>query len=323
MFDNAHFPRAKKFWHKGEFHDWTESNVHAMSHALHYGTSVFEGIRAYQTAKGPAIFRLSDHIDRFFYSASLLRMKIPYTKQEITEAIKQVIKENQLDSAYIRPLLYYSYGNLGLVPQHSPVELVIAAWEWGAYLGDRAKTGIHAYLLPWRRIHHSQFDMKAKLGGLYILSTIYGVMAREKGYDEAIFLNLEGNIAEGPGENILIVRDGVVRTNDVEESVLEGITRTSILKIAEDMGVPTSIGPITKQDFFSAEEAFFSGTAVEIAPIILVMDDSDPNKNPEVHTIGSGEKGKITAKLSSAYKQIVAGENANYQDWLTYVNDKY
>jgi branched-chain amino acid aminotransferase len=319
MFDKEHFPRANKFWHMGEFHDWEEANVHAMSHALHYGTSVFEGIRAYQTAEGPAVFRLPDHIDRFFYSASLLRMDIPYSKQEIMQAVKQVIAENHLDSAYIRPLLYYAYGNLGLVPKHSPVELMIAAWEWGAYLGDEAEKGIHAYLLPWRRIHHSQFDMRAKLGGLYILSTIYGVMAREKGYDEAIFLNLEGNIAEGPGENILIVKDGVVKTNDLTESVLEGITRTSILKIAQDLGIPTAIGPITKQEFFTADEAFFSGTAVEIAPITRVMDDSDPNAGPVEHTIGSGEAGAITTTLSEAYKRIVSGENKNYREWLAYV----
>lgn len=319
MFDNQHFPKAKKFWHMGEFHDWEQANVHAMSHALHYGTSVFEGIRAYETADGPAIFRLSDHIDRFFYSASMLRMKVPFSKQEITTAIKQVIKENQLSSAYIRPLLYYSYGNLGLVPEHSPVELMIAAWEWGAYLGDQAAKGVRTYLLPWRRIHHSQFDMKAKLGGLYILSTICGVMAREKGYDEAIFLNLEGNIAEGPGENIMIVKNGVVKTNDVNESVLEGLTRTSILNIAEDKGIATEIGPIPKQEFFAADEAFFSGTAVEIAPIIEVLDDSDPSTAPEKHTIGSGKAGKITAQLAGAYKHIVTGAEKAYRHWLTYV----
>jgi branched-chain amino acid aminotransferase len=321
MFDKAQFPKAKKFWHMGEFHDWSEANVHVMSHALHYGTSVFEGIRAYQTAKGPAIFRLPDHIDRFFYSSSLLRMEVPFTKQKITEVIKHVVKENRLDSAYIRPLLYYSYGNLGLIPQYSPVELMIAAWEWGAYLGEKAKKGLHTYLLPWRRIHHTQFDMKSKLGGLYILSTICGAMAREKGYDEAIFLNLEGNIAEGPGENILIVKDGVVKTNDVNESVLEGITRTCILDIAEDMGISTTIGSISKQEFFAADEAFFSGTAVEIAPIVRVMDDSDPNTSPVEHTIGSGTAGKITAVLADAYKKIVTGTNKKYQDWLTYVND--
>ena len=321
MFDKAQFPKAKKFWYMGECHDWQEANIHPMSHALHYGTSVFEGIRAYGTADGTAIFRLSNHLDRFFHSASLLKMKIPFTRQEIVNAIKQVIRENQLESAYIRPLLFYSYGNLGLVPQHSPAELMIAAWEWGAYLGEKAKEGLSTYLLPWRRIHHTQFDMKAKLGGLYILSTIYGVLAREKGYDEAIFLNLEGNIAEGPGENILIVKDGVVKTNDMNESVLEGITRTSILKIAENLAIPTEIGPISKEEFFSADEVFFSGTAVEIAPIIRVMDDSDPNAAPQEHTIGSGKVGKITEKLAEAYKQIVTGADKAYQEWLTYVHD--
>ncbi len=321
MFDNAHFPRAKKFWHMGRFYDWAEPNIHAMSHALHYGTSVFEGIRAYKTAKGTAIFRLSDHLERFSYSASLLKMDVPYTRNEIAEAIKLVIKENQLESAYIRPLLFYAYGNLGLVPKFSPVELMIAAWEWGAYLGDKTEKGVHAYLLPWRRIHHSQFDMKAKLGGLYILSTIYGTLAREKGFDEAVFLNLEGNVAEGPGENILIVKDGVLKTNDVTESILEGITRTSVLEIAENMGIPTTIGPITKKEFLQADEVFFSGTAVELAPIVRVTDDSDPDEPPKEYSIATGDIGDITKRLMEAYKEIVSGENEKYEAWLSYVND--
>jgi branched-chain amino acid aminotransferase len=321
MFDNSHFPRAKKYWHMGTFHEWKEANIHAMSHALHYGTSVFEGIRAYKTAKGPAVFRLKDHIERFFYSASLLKMNVPHSKQEIAETIKLVIRENQLDSAYIRPLLFYSYGNLGLVPKFSPVELMVAAWEWGAYLGEKAELGIHAYILPWRRIHHSQFDMKAKLGGLYILSTIYGTLAREKGFDEAVFLNLEGNVAEGPGENILIIKDGVVKTNDVSESILEGITRTSILKIAEDMGLRTAIGAITKQEFLQADEVFFSGTAVEIAPITRVTDGSDLDTPSQEYQIGSGKPGTTTLKIKKAFEEIVSGENKKYEDWLTYVNE--
>jgi branched-chain amino acid aminotransferase len=321
MFDNTHFPRAKKFWYMEKFYDWSTANIHAVSHALHYGTSVFEGIRAYTTAKGPAVFRLPEHLDRFFYSASVLRMDVPFTKKEITDFIKSVVKENQLDSAYIRPLMFYSYGNLGLVPKFSPVELLIAAWEWGAYLGDRAESGIHAYLLPWRRIHHSQFDMKAKLGGLYILSTIAGIMAREKGYDEAIFLNLEGNVAEGPGENVLIVKNGVLKTNDVSESVLEGITRTSILKIAKEIGIPSTIGPISKQEFLGADEAFFSGTAVEIAPITRITDASDPKIPERQHKIGTGKAGKITNKLIQAFKEVVSGKNKAYEQWLTYVHE--
>lgn len=321
MFDSSHFPRAKKYWYMGKFHDWAEAKVHPMSHALHYGTSVFEGIRAYKTPKGPAVFRLEDHIDRFFNSASLLKMEVPYSRQEIKKTIQLVIKENQLDSAYIRPLLFYSYGNLGLVPKFSPVELIIAAWEWGAYLGEEAQKGIHVYLLPWRRIHHTQFDMKAKLGGLYILSTIYGSLAREKGFDEAVFLNLEGNVAEGPGENILMVKDGVLKTNDVSESILEGITRTSLLQIAKDMGIRTAIGAITKQEFLEADEVFFSGTAVEIAPITRVTDGSDPDKPAQEFQIGSGKPGETTLKMKKAFQEIVSGDNKNYEDWLTYVYD--
>jgi len=321
MFDNAHFPRAKKFWHMGRLLDWSETNVHAMSHALHYGTSVFEGIRAYRTPKGPAVFRLEEHLERFFYSASVLNMDVPFDKNEIAGAIKEVIRKNELESAYIRPLLFHAYGNLGLVPRHSPVELVIAAWEWGAYLGYCAETGAHAYILPWRRIHHSQFDMRAKLGGIYVLSTIAGTCARNKGYDEAVFLNLEGNVAEGPGENILIVKDGILITNDRKESILEGITRTSILRIAADMGIPTSIGPISKEAFLQADEAFFSGTAVEIAPITRVTDASDPQRPEEEHRIGTGEAGAVTLKISQAFLKIVSGENPEYDHWLTYVWD--
>lgn len=321
MFDNSHFPKAKKYWYMGKFHEWSERNIHAMSHALHYGSSVFEGIRAYSTPRGPAIFRLSEHIDRFFYSASILNMDVPYSKDEITNAIKSVIKENKLDSAYIRPLLFFSYGNLGLVPQFSPVELIIGAWEWGAYLGENTQKGVHAYILPWKRIHYSQFNMTAKLGGLYILSTIAGNIARELGYDEAVFLNLEGNVAEGPGENIFIVRDGIIKTNDKSESVLEGITRTSILELASGLDIMSSIDPITKEEFMQADEAFFTGTAVEIAPIVRITDDSDPMTPKEDYTIGSGQPGEITKKIQKTYKEIVSGTIKTYDKWLTYVYD--
>jgi len=248
MFENTYFPQAKKFWLNGEFYDWSTAHVHCMSHALHYGSSVFEGIRAYNTPKGPAVFQCEKHVDRFFHSASILNMKIPANRSEIIENIKEVIKENELETAYIRPILYYSYGNLGLVPKACPVEFVISAWKWGAYLGEKAEKGVHVYILPCARIHHSQYDMGAKLGGIYVLSTIGGVEARQKGYDEALYLNLEGRIAEGPGENILIVKNGVLKTNGQTESILEGITRTSILKMAEDMGIPTTVGPITKEE---------------------------------------------------------------------------
>lgn len=322
MFDTTHFPKAKKFWQMGEIVDWSNATIHAMTHALHYGNAVFEGIRAYETSKGPAVFRLPEHMDRFIYSAGLLDMKVPYSKEEIVDIIKLVLKENGLKSAYIRPLLFYSYGNLGLVPKASPVELMVSAWEWGAYLGEKADSGVSIYILPWRRIHHSQVDMTAKLGGLYVLSTMGGMLARNKGFDESLYLNLEGNVAEGPGENIFIVKDGVVKTNDRTESILQGITRSSLLILAEDHGIPTDVGPITREELFAADEAFFSGTAVEITPIVKVTDDSHPETGaPRTYTIGTGKKGEITDKLRSVFYQTVQGKIPDYDSWLTYVYD--
>ena len=232
------------------------------------------------------------------------------------------MKENDLESAYIRPLLFYSYGNLGLVPKASPVELMVSAWEWGAYLGEKADMGVSIYILPVRRIHHSQVDMTAKLGGLYVLSTMGGMIARNKGFDESLYLNLEGNVAEGPGENIFIVKNGVVKTNDRTESILQGITRGSILTLAEDQGIPTEVGPITRQDLFDADEAFFSGTAVEITPIVQVTDDSHPDSGPpKTYTIGDGKKGALTTRIRSLFYDTVQGKIPRYDSWLTYVNE--
>lgn len=222
MFPNTHFPKAKLYWYKGQLFDWSRAALHPMLHGLHYGTSVFEGIRAYNTARGPAVFRLPEHIDRLFHSASVLRMDVPHTKDEVIAAIKLTMIENGLEAAYIRPLLFFSYGNLGLVPKASPVELTIGCWEWAAYLGEKADQGVCVYILPWRRIHYSQLQMTAKLGGVYVQSTICGLEARAQGCDEAVFLNLEGRIAEGPGENIFIVKDGVLKTNDKTESAWRG-----------------------------------------------------------------------------------------------------
>jgi branched-chain amino acid aminotransferase len=319
MYDTTHFPKAKKYWHEGKFYDWSEAHLHPMVHALHYGTSVFEGIRAYPTARGPAIFRLKEHIDRFLYSAGVARMKVPYTRKQIAEAIKLTVKENGLDSAYIRPLLFFAYGNLGLVPRFCPVEMVIATWEWGAYLGEKAAEGVCVYLVPWRRVHRTQLDMKAKLGGIYIQSTICGLAARARGCDEAVFLNLEGRIAEGPGENIFITRNGVLKTNDVSESILEGITRTSLLEIARDNGIKTKVGPIKKEELFGADEVFFSGTAVEVVAITNVIDGSDPSAAPKKHSIGEGRPGPVTTRLRDLYMDTVRGKVRKYEKWLTHV----
>lgn len=319
MFETTHFPSAKKYWHNGKFYDWSDAHIHPMTFALHYGGSVFEGIRAYGTAKGPAIFRLPEHIDRLFHSAAVIGMNVPYTKEEIFEAIKLTVRHNGLESAYIRPLLFYSYGNLGLVPKYCPVELLIGTWEWGAYLGAKAETGVSVCITPRPRFHYRQLDMNAKLGGSYVQSTIAGMQARANGYDEAVFLNLEGNIAEGPGENIFIYKDGCLKTNDSSESILEGITRKSVLEIATDIGIKTKIGPITKEEFFGCDEAFFSGTAVEITPIIEVTDASISNTPPHRYIIGSGRVGEITARLRQMFREIVVGKIPRYKKWLTYI----
>jgi branched-chain amino acid aminotransferase len=291
-----------------------------MIHALHYGTSTFEGIRAYAAVGGPAVFRLPEHIDRFLHSASVIRMNPPYGKNEIMDAVRSVVRENGLESAYIRPLMFYSYGNLGLLPKACPVELVIAAWEWGDYLGEKAAKGVSTLIVPNRRVHHSQLDMRAKLGGIYVQSAINALEAKSQGYDEAVFLNIEGNVAEGPGENIFIVKDGVVRTNMLSESILEGITRASCLEIAGDLGHPTQLAPITREDLFDADEAFFSGTAVEITPIVRVTDGSELGAPRTEHVIGSGEPGPVTCGIKSVFMKAVAGGSARYGKWLTYVD---
>jgi branched-chain amino acid aminotransferase len=321
MIDTSSFPKAKRYWYMGKMYDWSEYSLHPMTHALHYGTSAFEGIRCYATDRGPAIFRLTEHVDRFMLSASVAKMIPPYGKGEIIRSIKQTVRENDLDSCYIRPLFFYSYGNLGLVPKASPVQLVIGAWEWGAYLGEKADAGVSVYLLPWRRIHHSQLDMRAKLGGAYVQSTICGLEARAQGCDEAVFLNLEGRIAEGPGENIFLVKNGVLRTNDRTESILEGITRTSVVEIARDLGYTVEIAPMTKEDLLAADEIFFTGTAVEVVPVVKALDGSNGAAAKKEYRIGAGTIGAVTQKIRKTFLEIVAGRTPKYEKWLTYVNE--
>ncbi len=325
MFPNDNFPGATSYWQNGELKPWDSGEVHVMSHVLHYGSSVFEGIRAYATHRGPAIFRLEEHIDRLFKSASVIGMTVPYSRDELIEACRLVMRENRLASAYIRPNLYYGYGNLGLTPSKCPVETTIGCWEWGAYLGSKGiSEGVHVLLLPWKRIHHSQMNASVKLGGLYVQSNIFATQTRELGYDEGVFLNLENRVAEGPGENIIIVKDGVVKTNDMYESVLEGITRTSVMEIAKDLGYQTEIAPITVEDFFEADEAFFTGTAAEVTPITRITDSRDrsiPQEQWKTYTLGNGKPGEASLKLAGQYMDIVHGRNKNYDGWLTYVYD--
>lgn len=325
MIDTSFFPGAKFYWYQGKICDWNEFGIHSMTHALHYGTSVFEGIRAYDTDNGPAVFRLDEHMRRFFHSATTINAEMHYTAEQIKSAIKLVVRKNAMRSAYIRPLLFFSYGNLGLVPKASRPELIIGCWGWGAYLGEEAfEKGIHGLIVPWKRLHPSQVDVRSKLGGLYVQSMIAGNHARKLGFGEGIFLNLEGRVAEGPGENIIIVKNGVLKANTAEESILEGITRQSVLDIARNLGYEVAIGPITLEDLYSADEAFFCGTAAEVTPLTRVTDGRDSGKSqsewPE-YQIGSGMPGEITRNLAKVYGEIVRGKHPEYERWLTYVYD--
>ncbi len=235
----------------------------------------------------------------------------------MTAAIKQTVRENEMESCYIRPLFYYAYGNLGLIPKASPVELVIAAWEWGSYMGETAVNGIPGLSRPLAADPSQPSRHAAKLGGAYVQSTISGLEARAIGADEALFLNIEGRIAEGPGENLFVVKNEVIRTNALSESILEGITRTSILEIARDLGIKTEIGPISTGDLTGADEAFFTGTAVEVIPIIQLIDGSDRNTPRRETVIGQGKPGPVSLRLRQAYLDIVRGKNPKYEKWLS------
>ena len=300
---------AEKIWMDGKLVNWNDATVHVLTHALHYGSGVFEGIRAYKTEQGTAVFRLKDHVDRLFNSAKILRMDIPYTKEEITKAIKETIKVNKLDSCYIRPLVYRGFKKLGLNPFTCPVKVMIAAWEWGAYLGEEALAkGIKAIISSWQRSHINSTSAKAKICGNYINSIFANMEASESGVEEAILLDSNGYVAEGPGENIFWIKDGIVFTPPLT-SVLEGITRKTVIKIASDMNFKIKEEFIARDVLYLADEAFFAGSAAELTPI----------REIDHHSIGSGSRGPISKQLQEKLFNVFKGKEKLYNDWLDYV----
>src|SRR6056297_300717 len=301
---------AEKIWMDGELVNWNDATVHVLTHALHYGSGVFEGIRAYKTEQGTAVFRLKDHVDRLFNSAKILRMDIPYTKEEITKAIKETIKVNKLDSCYIRPLVYRGFKKLGLNPFTCPVKVMVAAWEWGAYLGEEALAkGIKAIISSWQRSHINSTSAKAKICGNYINSIFANMEASESGVEEAILLDSNGYVAEGPGENIFWVKDGIVFTPPLT-SVLEGITRKTVIKIASDMNFKIKEEFIARDVLYLADEAFFAGSAAELTPI----------REIDHHSIGSGSRGPISKQLQEKLFNVFKGKEKQYNDWLDFVS---
>jgi branched-chain amino acid aminotransferase len=301
--------KTEKIWMDGRFVDWDNANVHILTHTLHYGLGVFEGIRCYDTKKGPAIFRLDEHIERLFSSAHIFLMEIPFSEKEIKDAIIRTVKVNKIRECYIRPLAYIGYGAMGLYPNENPVNVSIAAWPWGAYLGDKGlNEGIRVRTSSFIRSHVNANMTRGKVCGYYVNSQLAKKEAIADGYDEAVLLDTEGYVSEGSGENIFIVRKGKIKTTPLT-SILEGITRNSIIQIAHDNKIKVTEERFTRDELYISDEAFFTGTAAEVTPI----------REVDGRVIGAGKPGEITKKLQSVFFDVVKGRNKRYESWLTYV----
>lgn len=301
--------KADKIWMDGKMVDWDEAKVHVCTHALHYGSGIFEGMRAYETENGTAVFRLKEHIDRLFNSAKIFKMEIPYTKEEFRQAVKDIIKANNLKSGYIRPLVYRGFEQLGINPFKCPVNCTIAVWEWGAYLGEEALAkGIKTKISSYARSYINSTSQKAKICGNYINSIFAKMEAIEAGADEAILLDTRGFVTEGSAENLFWVRDGVIYTTPTA-TVLEGITRDSIIKIAEDMSYQVQEKYICRDELYISDELFFTGTAAEVTPI----------REIDNYQIGEGKRGPITENIQKKYFAIAKGEEEKYLSWLDYI----
>lgn len=300
---------SEKIWMDGKFVDWKDARVHVLTHTLHYGVGVFEGIRCYKVTEGSAIFRLDDHVERLFTSAHIMNIKIPFTKEEIKDAIVETVRINRLEACYIRPIVYIGYGSMGLYVEDNPINVAIAAWSWGSYLGDEGlEKGIRTKISSFTR-HHVNISMtRAKVPGYYVNSILAKKEVKAAGYDEAILLDPDGYIAEGSGENIFILRKGVIKTTPLT-SILEGITRDSIISLAGEMGLPVLEERFTRDDLYIAEEAFLTGTAAELTPI----------REVDNRVIGNGRPGPITKRLQDTFFAIVQGKDKRYGNWLTYL----
>src|SRR6478736_2895547 len=302
--------RDGKIWMDGELVDWRDAKIHVLSHTLHYGCGVFEGVRAYNTVDGTAIFRLAEHTERLFNSAKILRMKIPFSQEQVNEAQKQVVRENKLDSCYLRPLVWIGSEKLGVSPKGNKINAMVAAWAWGAYLGEEGmKRGIRVKTSSYTR-HHVNITMtQAKAVSNYSNSILANMEATDDGYDEALLLDASGFVSEGAGENLFVIKNGVVYTPDLSAGALDGITRNTILAICSDLGLKLVEKRITRDEVYICDEAFFTGTAAEVTPI----------RELDRIELGKGSRGPITEKIQSAFFDIVNGRNPKYAEWLTKV----
>ena len=294
-----------KIWMNGDLVDWDQANVQVLTHTLHYGTGVFEGIRAYETPNGPGIFRLTEHIERLFRSAAILMMDIPYTVAELVEATKETVRSTELPGCYIRPIAYYGYGEMGLNTLPCSVDVSIACWPWGAYLGDDAVSkGVRMKISSWTRHDHNTMPPAAKTTGNYVNSSLAKVEALKAGYDEAIMLNKAGLVSECTGENIFVVRNGKIITPPISASALEGITQSTVASIAADLGHEVVVGELTRSDLYIADEMFVCGTAAEVSTVNSVDDRPIPCPGP------------IGKAIAEEYAKIVRGQNPKYAQWV-------
>ncbi|MBC7701878.1 branched-chain amino acid transaminase [Aquabacterium sp.] len=302
--------RDGKIWMDGQMVEWRDAKIHVLTHTLHYGCGVFEGVRAYNTTQGPAIFRIQEHTERLFNSAKILRMKIPFTFDEVVKAQLDVVRENKLESCYLRPLVWLGSEKMGVNPKGAKVHLMVAAWPWGAYLGeDGLKRGIRVKTSSFTR-HHVNITMtQAKAVSNYTNSILANLEVTEEGYDEALLLDTQGFVSEGAGENIFIVKNGMLYTPDLSAGALNGITRNTIFAICRDLGLEIREKRITRDEIYICDEAFFTGTAAEVTPI----------RELDRIELGQGSRGPITEKIQSAFFDIVNGRNPKYAEWLTTV----
>jgi branched-chain amino acid aminotransferase len=299
-----------KIWMDGKLVEWEQATVHVLTHGLHYGSGVFEGIRTYDTKKGPAIFRLTDHIRRLFRSAHVYHMEIPFSPDELVDAAKDTVRVNGLKECYVRPMAYRGYAEMGLNPLPAPVNVSIAVWKWGLYLGEESReTGVRAKISSWKRLDHNILPPGVKATGQYINSSLAKIEALKGGYDEAIMLNMAGFVTDGSGENVFVVKDGVFLTPPFQAGCLDGITRDSVMTIARDLGYEVVERNLSRLDLYTADEAFFTGTAAEVAPIREVDDRS----------VGSNGRGPITKEIQETFLAAVHGEIDRYQGWLALV----
>ncbi|HYY43561.1 MAG TPA: branched-chain amino acid transaminase [Actinomycetota bacterium] len=299
---------VEKVWMNGGLLDWKDAKVHVLTHALHYGTAVFEGVRCYETPRGPAIFRLNDHLERMERSAKIFLMEVPYTVAELTDACVGLVSVNGLQSCYLRPLAFRGCGEMGVNPQHNPVDVVIAAWRWGAYLGKEGlERGIRATVSSWRRQDPNIIPPQAKVTGAYVNSAVAKQEAVRAGFDEAIMLNPHGFVSEATGENVFVVKGGEVFTPPESAGPLSGVTRDTIMTLARDLGTPVTERDITRADLYTAQEIFFTGTAAEVTPVREI--DGRPIDAP----------GPVTQALQQKYFSVVEGRDEKYFDWLTFV----